>query len=224
MTTTNTATGDPTSEPPPRRILSLFEPTPDGVYLRFGQRRLRFEYALMSLVGVLAVCIAALAVSLRLGPTDVQRWGYPGLFAIALLRSASVVIPVPGAGITFAGGAFLDGHWGIPAPILVGLTVAFAESIGEFTGYAAGVGGSRMLEGGRFYQRVRSWVQRRAALTIFLMSLFPSFIFDVAGLAAGATGVRIRVFYPALLAGKTVRGISVATLGYYSVDFVESWF
>jgi uncharacterized membrane protein YdjX (TVP38/TMEM64 family) len=194
------------------------------MYIRAGGRRVRFEYALMAMVGALALCIAALALALQLGPTDVQRWGYPGLFAIALLRSASVVIPVPGAGITFAGGGFLDGHWGVPAPLLVGLTVAVAESIGEFTGYAAGMGGSRMLESGRFYQRVRAWVQQRAALTIFLMSLFPSFVFDVAGLAAGATSVPVRVFYPAMLAGKILRGISVATLGYYSVDFVEDWF
>jgi uncharacterized membrane protein YdjX (TVP38/TMEM64 family) len=221
---TTPGTGTSASETPTRRLPRPLEATPDGVYVRFGLRSFRFEYALMALVGAFAICIAVLAIALRLGPTDVQRWGYPGLFAIALLRSASVVIPVPGAGITFAGGGFLDGHWGIPAPILVGVTVAFAESIGEFTGYAAGLGGSRMLEGGRFYQRVKAWVQRRAALTIFLMSLFPSFIFDVGGLAAGATGVPVRIFYPAMLAGKVLRGVSVATLGYYSVDFVESWF
>jgi uncharacterized membrane protein YdjX (TVP38/TMEM64 family) len=224
MTARSSITPDPVAEAPGRRLLGILEPSPDGIYVRVGDRRFRFEYALMALVGVLAVCIAVLAIFLQLGPTDVQRWGYPGLFAIALLRSASVVIPVPGAGITFAGGGFLDSHFGIPAPILVGVTVAVAESIGEFTGYAAGLGGSRMLEGGRFYQRVRSWVQRRAALTIFLMSLFPSFIFDVGGLAAGATGVPVRIFYPAMLAGKLLRGISVATLGYYSVGFVEDWF
>jgi len=220
----NTATRDPPDTPPPRWSLPLLEPSPEGVYLRLGRRRLRLEYALLAVVAVLAVCIASLAVALQLGPADVQRWGYPGLFAIALLRSASVVIPVPGAGITFAGGALLDSHFGVPAPVLVGLTVAFAESIGEFTGYAAGLGGSRMLESGRFYQRVKAWVQRRAALTIFLMSLFPSFVFDVAGLAAGATGVPVRIFYPAMLLGKIFRGISVATLGYYSVDFVEGLF
>jgi membrane protein DedA with SNARE-associated domain len=177
----------------------------------------------MIFVAFFAGLIGVVAIALQLGPTDVQRWGYPGLFLIALLRSASVVIPVPGAGITFAGGAFLDSHFGIPAPILVGLTVAIAESIGEFTGYAAGLGGSRMLEGGRFYERVKSWVQRRAAVTIFAMSLFPSFVFDVAGLAAGATAVPVRTFYPAMLAGKIIRGITVATLGYYSVGAVEDW-
>jgi uncharacterized membrane protein YdjX (TVP38/TMEM64 family) len=224
MVTPSTSAEGPQAETTTRRLFGFLEPSPDGLYMRVGSSRFRFEYALMTIVGVLGVCIALLAIALQLGPSDVQRWGYPGLFAIALLRSASVVIPVPGAGITFAGGAFLDSHFGVPAPILVGVTVAIAESIGEFTGYAAGLGGSRMLEGGRFYQRVRSWVQQRASLTIFLMSLFPSFVFDVAGLAAGATGVPVRIFYPAMLAGKVLRGVSVATFGYYSVDFVEEWF
>ncbi len=215
----------PGDEPdqPVRAVLPFTEAGAGGLYLRLGSRRLRVEYAILGAVAVLAAFLAAAAISLRLGPSDVERWGYPGLFAIALLRSASVIIPVPGGGITFAGGALLGSVYGMPAPLMVGLTVAVAESIGEFTAYGAGLGGSRMLESRRAYQRVKRWVNRRPALTIFGMSMLPSPIFDVAGMAAGATGVPIRVFYPAMLLGKLVRGVTVATLGYYSVGFLQNW-
>jgi membrane protein DedA with SNARE-associated domain len=204
-----------------RTLLPFTEITADGMHFRMAGRRIHFEYVLLGTIAVFAVIIAAVAIALRLGPEDVERWGYPGLFLIALLRSASVVIPVPGGGITFAGGAVLDGAFGLPAPLLVGLTVAVAESIGEFTGYGAGLGGSRMLEARRSYQRVKAWIRQRAALTIFGMSMLPSPMFDVAGLAAGASRVPIRIFYPAMFSGKLVRGVAVATLGYYSITFIE---
>jgi membrane protein DedA with SNARE-associated domain len=213
---------EPQAEPEVGRSpLPFTEITADGMHVRVAGRRVHFEYVLLGSVAVFAVIIAAVAITLRLGPEDVERWGYPGLFLIALLRSASVVIPVPGGGITFAGGAVLGSVYGLPAPLLVGLTVAVAESIGEFTGYGAGMGGSRMLEGRRSYERVKQWIRRRAALTIFGMSMLPSPMFDVAGLAAGASRVPIRVFYPAMFSGKLVRGVAVATLGYYSITFIE---
>jgi membrane protein DedA with SNARE-associated domain len=221
---------DPTPEAPEagdtstsRFLLSFIEATADGMHIRVRGRKLHLEYVLLGGVVVLAVAIAAFAIILRLGPEDVEKWGYPGLFVIALLRSASVLIPVPGGGITFAGGAVLDGAFGLPAPLLVGLTVAVAESIGEFTGYGAGLGGSRMLEARASYQRVKSWIRQRAALTIFGMSMLPSPMFDVAGLAAGASRVPIRIFYPAMFSGKLVRGVIVATLGYYSITFIEKF-
>jgi membrane protein DedA with SNARE-associated domain len=220
-----TETPTPSSVPGPARplLVPFIEATAEGVHVLIAGKRLHLEYVLLGAVVVLAVAIAAAAITLRLGPEDLEEMGYPGLFLIALLRSASVLVPVPGGGITFAGGAVLDGAFGLPAPLMVGLTVAVAESIGEFTGYGAGLGGSRMLEARRSYQRVKSWIRQRAALTIFGMSMLPSPMFDVAGLAAGATRVPIRIFYPAMFSGKLVRGVIIATLGYYSITFIEKF-
>jgi len=91
------------------------------------------EYLLLGAMALLAVTLAALFFALDLGTDDVERWGYAGLFGITVLRSASVVLPMPGGGIIFASGGLLDGAWGIPGPVLVGLVAGFAESIGEFT-------------------------------------------------------------------------------------------
>jgi membrane protein DedA with SNARE-associated domain len=192
----------------------------EGFFVHIGRRRIRLEYLLLAAMLAFAGSLAALFFVLDLGKDDVERWGYLGLFGVVLLRSSSVVFPVPAPGIIFAAGGLLDPLWGIPAPIAVGVVAGFAESIGEFTGYAVGWGGSPMLERRAIYRRVRRWVDRRPFLTIFALSFTPGPLFDVAGLAAGATRVPIRTFYPAMLIGKIIRDTMVATTGYFGIDLV----
>ena len=197
------------------------EVEPQGLYVHLGARRVRLEFLLIGTILVIALVATVLFFALDLGTDDLERYGYGGLFLIALLRSASVVIPMPGGGIVFAAGGLLDPVWGIPAPILVGLTAAVAESFGELTGYGAGRGGSTMISKRQLYQRVKGWIHRRPFATVFAMSLFPSPLFDIAGIAAGAARVPIRTFYPAVLTGKIIRGITVATMGYYSIGLID---
>lgn len=194
---------------------------PQGLYVHLGERRVRLEFLLIGGILAIALIATSLFFALGLGTDDLERWGYGGLFLITLLRSASVIIPMPGGGIVFAAGGLLEPAFGIPAPILVGLTAAVAESFGELTGYGAGVGGSTMITKRRLYKRVKGWIDDRPFSTVLAMSLFPSPLFDVAGLAAGAARVPIRKFYPALLIGKAIRGIAVATMGYYSIGLID---
>ncbi|MGH2405248.1 MAG: hypothetical protein ACRDGN_12425, partial [bacterium] len=135
------------------------EVEPEGLFVHLGRRRVRMEYLLLAAMLLLAATLIAIFFALELGKDDVERWGYAGLFGITLLRSASVVMPMPGGGLIFASGGLLDPVWGIPAPILVGLVAGFAESIGELTGYGAGLGGSTMLRERRIYKRIKGWVE-----------------------------------------------------------------
>src|SRR6266540_92390 len=160
-----------------------------GLFVHLGCRRIRLEYLLLAGMLLLGLTLGALFIALDLGRDDLERWGYAGLFGIVLFRSSSVVMPMPGGGIIFAAGGILDPIAGIPAPLAVGLVAGFAESLGEFTGYAAGLGGSAMLKDRAIYRRVKGWVERRAFLTIFMATLTPAPLFDVAGIAAGATRV-----------------------------------
>jgi len=194
---------------------------PHGIFLYLGRRRLRLESLLLGAIALLAATLMALFFALDLGADDVERWGYVGLFGVSLLRAASVLLPIPGIGMTFAAGGFLDSAWGIPAPVLVGVVAGFAESLGEFTGYGAGMGGMQMLNKRNIYRRVQDWMKRRAFVTVFAMSLMPSLLFDVAGLVAGATRVPVRVFYPAMLMGKILRGTATATAGFYGIGLLE---
>lgn len=194
-------------------------------YARLWRFSVRLEYLMLGLIAVFAVGVAAAFVILDLGSDDITGgWGYPILWGISLLRASSVLLPIPGSGLTIAAGGIMDPLWGIPVPIAVGVTAGTAESIGEFTGYYAGLNGGKLMEGRPLYRRVREWIQKAPFPTMFLMSFMPSPLFDVAGLAAGAARLPIRIFYPAILLGKVGRGILMAAAGYWGIGLIEDIF
>jgi uncharacterized membrane protein YdjX (TVP38/TMEM64 family) len=194
-------------------------------YVQLWRLRARLEVVMLGVIGVFAVSVAVAFVILDLGEDDITgAWGYPILWIISLLRASSVLLPIPGSGLTIAAGAVMDPLWGIPVPIAVGVTAGSAESLGEFTGYYAGINGGKLMEGRRLYETVRRWIQKAPFWTMLAMSFTPSPMFDVAGLAAGAARVPIRIFYPAVLLGKVARGILMAAAGYWGIGVIEAIF
>jgi uncharacterized membrane protein YdjX (TVP38/TMEM64 family) len=191
-------------------------------FIQLWRVSVRLEYALLALIGVLAASIAVAFLVLGLGEDDITgAWGYPMLWFISLLRASSVILPIPGGGLTIAAGALMDPVWGIPAPVMVGLIAGSAESLGEFTGYWAGINGGKLMEGRRLYETIKRWLLKAPFPTMFVMSFAPSPVFDVAGLAAGAARIPIRIFYPAILIGKVLRGIAMGFTGYYGITILE---
>jgi uncharacterized membrane protein YdjX (TVP38/TMEM64 family) len=204
-------------------------PTPDPgeelqrtqQYVQLWRLNIRLEYLMLVAIGVFAATIAVAFILLDLGEDDITGgWGYPILWVISLLRASSVLLPIPGSGLTIAAGGIMDPLRGIPVPIAVGVTAGTAESIGEFTGYYAGINGGKLMEGRKIYETMRRWIARAPFATMLVMSFAPSPLFDVAGLAAGAARVPIRIFYPAILIGKVARGILMAAAGYYASDWL----
>jgi len=194
-------------------------------YVRLWRVSVRLEYAALGSIAVFAVSLAVAFVALGLGEDDIAGgWGYPMLWVISGLRASSVILPIPGGGLTIAAGAIMDPLWGIPVPIAVGVTAGSAESLGEFTGYWAGLNGGKLMEGRRLYELIRRWIRKAPFPTMFVMAFTPSPMFDIAGIAAGAARVPIRIFYPAILLGKIGRGIAMAAVGLYASDFVVGLF
>jgi uncharacterized membrane protein YdjX (TVP38/TMEM64 family) len=190
-------------------------------YLQLWRLRARLELVMLVAIGIFAASIAAAFILLDLGEDDLRSgaWGYAILWVISILRASSVLLPIPGSGLTVAAGAIMDPLWD-PRPIAVGVTAGTAESIGEFTGYYAGINGGRLMEGRPLYEKISTWIKKAPFPTMFLMAFMPSPLFDVAGLAAGAARVPIRIFYPAILLGKVGRGIIMAAAGYYASAFL----
>ena len=194
-------------------------------YVRLWRVSVRLEYASLAAIAVFAVSLAVAFIVLGLGEDDITGgWGYPMLWVISGLRASSVILPIPGSGLTIAAGALMEPLWGIPVPIAVGVTAGSAESLGEFTGYWAGVNGGKLMEGRRLYELIRRWIQKAPFPTMFVMSFAPSPVFDIAGLAAGAARVPIRIFFPAVLMGKILRGTAMGAAGFYASDFLLDLF
>ncbi len=175
------------------------------------------------IIQVLALC-AAIAITLSLAwlPIDWRHWdweqikvyGYAGLFLITLLSDATVLIPFPGLASVFLAGGFLN-------PLLVGLICGLGSALGELTGYLAGYGGSAIIEDREKYTKLEGWMRRNGTLTVFVLSLIPNPVFDMAGVAAGALKFPLWRFIVTCWAGKAIKFTAVALAGAASLDFVK---
>ena len=175
--------------------------------VRLWSRPRRRQQTLALVAGVAIVAVLSGILILRGGASvaeDFRALGYPGLFLLTLIGSASVIIPVPGLlGVCGAGGLELN-------LIAVGLISGVGEAIGEMSGYAIGYGGRAVIERRPFYRRLSKWMRRRGTLVLFLVSLIPNPFFDVIGIVAGSTRFPLGRFILAVWAGKTIKDTAVA--------------
>lgn len=164
----------------------------------------------LKLVRVLAI-LAVVALSLLIvlygnRLVALGAYGYPGLFLLNLLASATLILPAPGLALALAAGAALN-------PYFVGLAVGSGSTLGELTGYVAGAGGRGMVENDPSYPRVRGWMGQYGLWVIFVLSLVPNPIFDVAGIVSGAMHIPVWKFLAATWCGKVIKSTLVALAG-----------
>jgi membrane protein DedA with SNARE-associated domain len=147
---------------------------------------------------------------------DFASLGYAGAFLAMLASNATLILPAPGLVIVFALGNSLN-------PILVGLCGASGAALGELTGYVTGLSGVVVMENTRAASRIKYWMERNGALTIFVLSIFPNPFFDIAGLMAGAGKMPVWKFLLTAFLGKTIQAITIALAGALSLSWVEHW-
>ena len=183
--------------------------------LRWGREQYLGILAIVATLG-LAVAIAAFWESVR----DLGGYGYAGAFVISLLGSATLLVPVPALAVVFALGGVLK------YPLLVGIVVGLAEPIGELTAYMAGRAGRLAFKNrrGALYTKTEDLMTRRGSLVLFVLSAVPNPVFDLAGVAAGASRYPLYKFLLACWAGKTVKGIGIAYAGYFGLRSILSLF
>jgi len=157
-----------------------------------------------ALIVSVVITAAIFAVGDRLA--ELQGFGYLGVFVVAVLGNATIILPVPGLAFVFAGGGVLN-------PLLVGLIAGVGEPLGELTGYLAGYGGSAVVEDRERYERIRRWMERRGFLTLLVLAAIPNPLFDLAGIAAGMLRYPVPKFLLACWLGKTFKALLIAYLG-----------
>jgi membrane protein YqaA with SNARE-associated domain len=140
-----------------------------------------------------------------------SSFGYSGVFFLSLLGSASMILPVPGLISLCTVSAILN-------PFTLGLLAAIGETIGEVTGYAVGFGGKGLLDKSRLYRWVKNWMEKRGGLVIFIVSVIPNPLFDIVGIAAGATKYPVKKFFLIVFVGKILKGLIVAYSCYYGIQ------
>ena len=170
-------------------------------------------------VAVWVVVIASVALGTVMwatGRLDVQGVGYAGAFAVNLVGSASILIPLPGIAVVCGGTVEEAGL----NPVLLGLAGGAGSAIGEITGYLAGYSGSTLAQRSKHYARLHGWVERNGSIPLFVLAALPLPLFDVAAIAAGSLGYSLRRFMLLVLAGKAVKYVAVAYACRAGIDWL----
>ena len=110
-----------------------------------------------------------------------------------------------------AGGVLLS-------PLLVALVAGTTGTVGELSAYALGVSGRGAVNRGRLYGRVEGWMRRRGWLVLFLLSVIPNPVFDIAGVIAGALRYPLWGFLWIIWIGTFIKFLVVVYACAYGVE------
>jgi membrane protein YqaA with SNARE-associated domain len=170
---------------------------------------------ILALLAVIAITIYI--YSIRDKADQLKQYGFPGIFLLAILGNATIILPAPVIAITYVMGAVFN-------PFGVAFAAGAGSAIGELTGYMAGFSGQGVAEQTPIYNRLEKWTERYGGLTITILALIPNPLFDIAGAAAGALKMPILKFLLWAWIGKTVKMLIFAYAGAYSVDWIIQLF
>ncbi|MEM2948481.1 MAG: VTT domain-containing protein [Candidatus Anstonellales archaeon] len=164
---------------------------------------------------VLGAAVAVVAFYLSSQLTFLQEWGYAGGFFVALVSSATVILPAPGWAIVAGMASFLN-------PFILGVCAGIGSAFGELTGYMIGYGGREVVDSKKLpeYKRQKEWLRNADVIVLFVLAALPNPIFDVAGIAAGALKIPVWRFLLAVGAGKILKFIAVAYIGNFALAYI----
>lgn len=158
----------------------------------------------LALVFVLGISIVVFLI--RDQAEQLQGYGYLGVFLIAFLAYATVLLPAPGVAVVFSWGSIFN-------PAGIALAAGAGAALGEISGYLAGFSGQAVIEKVAIYQRLTSFMQKNGALTILLLSVIPNPFFDLAGATAGALKMPLSKFLLWCWIGETIKMFMFAYAG-----------
>ena len=168
----------------------------------------------LSLLAVIAITVYIYNV--RDHVKDFEQFGYAGVFLIALMANATVLLPAPGVAIIYAMGAVFN-------PLWVGLAAGTGGAIGELSGFLAGFSGQAVVERTDIYHRFKPWVDKYGGWAILVLSAIPNPFFDVAGIAAGIAKMPIQTFLIFTWIGQLIKMSMFAFAGHYSLEWLTNF-
>lgn len=166
---------------------------------------------------VIAILVSVLIFLLRDKFRALETYGYLGIFLLSVLGNATIILPIPVIIAAFIGGGILNPFW-------VAVLVSLGASIGELTGYLAGLSGREAIEKKKELVKIRHWMHKWGLWVIFFLAAIPNFLFDLAGIVSGATKIPVYKFLMVTWAGKFVRYLIIAYLGAGSAQALEKFF
>ena len=194
-------------------------------WAKLGRILKRWEYWLGVIGLVLTIAIIAVVVRYIDDIQALRGWyGYVGAFLIGVFGGATYIAPVPMLPTIFILGTVIRPSFApYLGPVFVGVAAGLGETIGALTIYMTGYGSGAAIVSTKhtrlraIYSRILSWMERRGSLVLFIFSSVLNPFFYPIAIAAGATRFGLRKYTLICIAGKSIRGITVAAAGYWGL-------
>jgi len=166
---------------------------------------------IIALITIIALTI--FIYTIRNKVRELAVYGYPGIFLIAFISNATVLLPVPGVAVVFTMGAILK-------PTYIALVAGAGGALGELSGYLIGFSGQTIVEQTELYNRFKTWVEKDSFISILILAALPNPFFDVAGLVAGISKMPFLRFLLAVWLGVTIKMFIFAWIGSTSLSWL----
>lgn len=163
-----------------------------------------------------AIAISVLIYIFRMELVKLQGYGYFGVFVLNALGSATIFLPAPLFLSAVTAATFMN-------PLGVGLVSSLGSSLGELTGYMAGIAGRGLVAEDPTSKRVYGWMSLYGAWAMLAIAAIPNPFFDIAGLFAGATKMPIPKFLLVIWIGKLFKFTALAYFGSSLILWIQSW-
>ncbi len=166
---------------------------------------------------VLALALSAAIFIFARSYLDFEKfltYGYLGIFLISL-SCVTILFPLPWEAVIIGAGATLN-------PLLLGTVATVGATIGELSSYFIGYLGRKIIldKYSEKYNKAEFWMKRYGSFAIFLFALLPILIFDFIGIVAGSAKFPLWKFILACFAGRLIRCLAEAYLGYGIFGFL----
>jgi membrane protein YqaA with SNARE-associated domain len=161
---------------------------------------------------ILTLAMAAAIIVFDEQVKGLQEYGYVGAFFISILGGATVIIPVPMLALVFALGGVM------PFPWLVALSAALGELVGALIIYMTGQGAGKAIgsyKHGRIqraYDKMLGLMERRGAITLFVVTSIVNPFFYPAAFACGALRFGLKKYITIVLVGKIIKCMTIVYL------------
>lgn len=162
---------------------------------------------------LIVIALTLFIYTIRDKADELAVYGYPGIFLIAFLTNATVLLPAPGIAVVFTMGAIFQ-------PVYIALAAGAGGALGELSGYLAGFSGQAVVERTDLYDRFKDWIEKNGFISILILAALPNPFFDVAGVAAGILKMPIQKFLIAVWIGVTIKMFVFAWVGSTSLTWL----
>ena len=164
------------------------------------------------------IALSVLIIQHRSYIEQMAHWGYLGCFVISVLTNGTFILPGFGIVFTFTLGGVLE-------PAVVGAVAGIGEAVGAIGAYFTGYAGRGLFRDrdSALYVRFSNLVDRHGSKAIFVVSAVLSPLFYPFAVLLGTLRFGWVRFFLATWAGRTVKSMVIAYLGYFGLRSVLRW-